>query len=363
MLAAAAAVLRRGASRLAGRSHASIPLAAALSARNTTQLDCDARQRIAHTRRTAHNDAVPTDQRARTPAQSTSTAEDNATTEAQTSRGDVATGEQLDESNQGDLDAHELEHSDAADVPSLPSPPPAVPSLDPPSTDLDRSIRRALFLNKSRMRARGVLDRMHKWRTIMLGTRRAHGAQHAAESSVSHSAGAPASPLPPSHPSASLAQHHELSIEEAVKRVFHRSLVSRLGDRLGRLRSRVVLQRWRRIMAHLLQLGGSSTGNTVKLFNDGTQAYAAMWAAIQAAKHSIHMESYIVEPDGVGLKTLRLLKEAAQRGVEVKFCYDSWGSSNLIRNVSCIDELTAAGAKVVHFNPSQEQLDTHRTDT
>ena len=198
---------------------------------------------------------------------------------------------------------------------------------------------------------------MQKWRTIMLGTRRANGMQHAAESAVSASAGAPASPLPPSHPSASLAQHHELSIEEAVKRVFHRSLVSRLGDRLGRVRSRVVLQRWRRIMTHLLTLGGSSTGNTVKLFNDGTEAYQAMWTAISAAKHSIHMESYIVEPDGVGLKTIRLLTEAAQRGVEVKFCYDSWGSSNLIHNSGCIDKLKAAGGKVVHFNPSQFERD------
>jgi hypothetical protein len=252
-----------------------------------------------------------------------------------------------------------------------------------PDRALDLRIQRVLFASKARLRARGVLDRMQRMRSKVALTM--HGGQsnnEAAESAAAAAAAAAASSssiaaasaaVPaaaassaPSHPPLSassfghspssvsvLGADKELSMDEAVKRVFHGSLVSRLGARLGRTKSRVVLQRWRKILAHLLQMGGSSTGNSVRLFSDGTAAYAAMWSAIRGARTSIHMESYIVEPDGVGQKTMRLLAEAARRGVRVHFCYDSWGSENLMAAPKYVDELKEAGAQVVHFNPSQ----------
>lgn len=60
--------------------------------------------------------------------------------------------------------------------------------------------------------------------------------------------------------------------------------------------------------------GGTSEGNKVILHNSGTSAFSEMWNAINRAKHRVDMETYILVPDAVGLKTLECLTEAAKRG-------------------------------------------------
>jgi phosphatidylserine/phosphatidylglycerophosphate/cardiolipin synthase-like enzyme len=46
------------------------------------------------------------------------------------------------------------------------------------------------------------------------------------------------------------------------------------------------------------------------------QAFSNMWQAIASAKKRVWMETFILEPDAVGLRTIQELARAAARGVE-----------------------------------------------
>ena len=148
----------------------------------------------------------------------------------------------------------------------------------------------------------------------------------------------------PSSPSSSSL----LSIPDSLRHIFNPSLISRISDLPF---SSQLLLRWRRILHSLLPLGGSSSGNRVTVYSDGDDAFEAMWAAISSAQHSIRMESYIFEPDTIGVHTMELLGAAAQRGVDVVLIYDSVGSSALLTDWTHIAALAEKGAKVVQFNP------------
>ena len=148
----------------------------------------------------------------------------------------------------------------------------------------------------------------------------------------------------PSSPSSSSL----LSIPDSIRHIFNPSLVSKISDLPF---SSQLLLRWRRILHSLLPLGGSSSGNRVTVYADGDDAFEAMWAAIASAQHSIRMETYILEPDSIGVRTMQLLGEAARRGVDVTLIYDSVGSAALLTNWGLLEELAQGGAKVVQFNP------------
>lgn len=67
-------------------------------------------------------------------------------------------------------------------------------------------------------------------------------------------------------------------------------------------------------------------GNSVKLLRDGTAAYPAMLAAINAAHRSILLQSFIIADDEIGHYILKTLEDRAREGVDVKILYDSFGS-------------------------------------
>ncbi len=90
-------------------------------------------------------------------------------------------------------------------------------------------------------------------------------------------------------------------------------------------------------------------GNAIQLFHDGHPAFDAMIAAIDAAKHHVHMEFFIVRPDESGRRFIAALQAARRRGVEVRFVYDSVGSFTL--RSSMLKELSRAGGKVAAFLP------------
>lgn len=72
--------------------------------------------------------------------------------------------------------------------------------------------------------------------------------------------------------------------------------------------------------------GMPTYASSVKLLDDGDTKMKALEEAITAAKHHIHMEYYIWEPDGVGRRFRDLLVGAAGRGVEVRVLIDDVGS-------------------------------------
>jgi cardiolipin synthase len=101
--------------------------------------------------------------------------------------------------------------------------------------------------------------------------------------------------------------------------------------------------------------------DAVDLYLDGASTYAAILAAIQAARHHVHLEYYIWEPDRIGTRLRDLLVEKARAGVKVRMLVDGTGSSGLGRRF--LRPLRDAGVEVAVFNPvSLRWIRTRRID-
>lgn len=85
------------------------------------------------------------------------------------------------------------------------------------------------------------------------------------------------------------------------------------------------------------------------VYLDGAAKYEAMLAAIAAAKHHVHLEYYIWEPDTIGTALRDALVERAKAGVKVRMLVDGTGSNNLSKRF--LAPLRAAGVEIATFNP------------
>lgn len=90
-------------------------------------------------------------------------------------------------------------------------------------------------------------------------------------------------------------------------------------------------------------------GNHVEIFQDMEQNYARQLEAIAGAQNHVHMEYYIFQTDEIGQRFRDELIAAAQRGVKVRFVYDSLGSWSL--NRSFLRRMRDAGVEVAPFIP------------
>lgn len=100
-----------------------------------------------------------------------------------------------------------------------------------------------------------------------------------------------------------------------------------------------------------VRVGGSvlTRGNHVAVLNDSDAAYDAMRAALQSARHHIHMQSYIWRGDDTGRGFAGLLTEKARQGVQVRVMTDGFGSFS--SPASMFGALQAAGGHVNSFYP------------
>lgn len=89
-------------------------------------------------------------------------------------------------------------------------------------------------------------------------------------------------------------------------------------------------------------------GNTVVPLFDGEQAFPAMLAAIEEAKHTVRLQTYIFEADPVGDQFVAALAAAHERGVDVAVMLDGVGS-RYGRRVR--PDLVDRGVPVVEFLP------------
>jgi len=87
----------------------------------------------------------------------------------------------------------------------------------------------------------------------------------------------------------------------------------------------------------------------VEIFSQGDDCYRAMERAISEAKHHVHLEYYIWEPDRTGRRFRDLLCDKARNGVEVRLLADAIGSVALGRRF--LRPLRQAGVEVAFFNP------------
>lgn len=102
-------------------------------------------------------------------------------------------------------------------------------------------------------------------------------------------------------------------------------------------------------LANRLDASSPSNGNHVELYSEGQPAYDGKFAAIAEAKHHIHLEYFIIQPDECGRQFFEVLAEKARQGVEVRVLYDAMGSYRLSNKM--IGPLVKAGAKCRAFLP------------
>jgi len=101
-------------------------------------------------------------------------------------------------------------------------------------------------------------------------------------------------------------------------------------------------------------------GNRLTLLNSGTEYFPALLTAINAARHEVHLESYIFENDSTGLAIAGALKAAALRGITVRVLVDGFGAAAFASTL--MPALTDAGAMVLVYRPdiARFQLRRHR---
>jgi cardiolipin synthase A/B len=87
--------------------------------------------------------------------------------------------------------------------------------------------------------------------------------------------------------------------------------------------------------------------NQLMLLKNGTAYFPQLCADIDAARHSIYLETYIFSADDTGRMVTDALHRAAERGVAVRVLLDGYGSAEL--PPEWLDELRAAKVQVQWF--------------
>lgn len=86
-------------------------------------------------------------------------------------------------------------------------------------------------------------------------------------------------------------------------------------------------------------------GNHVEALHCGEEAYPRMLAAIRSAKESVRLISYIFDNDKIGHEFCGALREATQRGVDVKVLLDGIGERHSLMRMSAVLEQAGVNAK------------------
>ncbi len=93
----------------------------------------------------------------------------------------------------------------------------------------------------------------------------------------------------------------------------------------------------------------SMSGNAVTLYHDTNQAFPALLQAIEAARHHVHLEFFILRSDPTGEALFDLLAHKAKEGVEVRLLYDAMGCLHLKQR--SLQPLRDAGGRTAAFLP------------
>jgi cardiolipin synthase len=91
-----------------------------------------------------------------------------------------------------------------------------------------------------------------------------------------------------------------------------------------------------------------SSSQHVRLLVDGAATFDAIVAAIASARHHVHAEYYIFDPDQTGTRIRDALVECARAGVRVRLLLDALGSARASRQF--LAPLLEAGGEVAFFH-------------
>ncbi len=92
-----------------------------------------------------------------------------------------------------------------------------------------------------------------------------------------------------------------------------------------------------------------STGNSAKLLIDGPATFAAMFEAIENARRSVLLQSYIIEDTAIAQRLAALLERKRAQGLQVVLLYDAAGSIGTAK--AFFERLQAAGVPTCATNP------------
>ena len=103
-------------------------------------------------------------------------------------------------------------------------------------------------------------------------------------------------------------------------------------------------------------------GQQITLLQNGAEYFPQLCADIDAARHSVYLETYIFYADATGRMVADALQRAAARGVKTHVVLDGYGSAELPQH--WVDELRTAGVEVQWFrreiSPFTLQRNRHR---
>jgi len=88
-------------------------------------------------------------------------------------------------------------------------------------------------------------------------------------------------------------------------------------------------------------------GNRITLLQSGAEYFPRLEAEIDAARHEVHLETYIFKADATGRAVAGALVRAAQRGVAVRVLVDGYGSQDL--DPALVREMEAAGVQLMVY--------------
>ena len=94
---------------------------------------------------------------------------------------------------------------------------------------------------------------------------------------------------------------------------------------------------------------GFVAGNRLQLLESGAEYFPALIAAIAAALHEVHLETYIFADDATGRRVAAALTRAAQRGVAVRVLVDGFGAREFAAGLGA--SLAADRVEVMTYRP------------
>jgi cardiolipin synthase len=103
---------------------------------------------------------------------------------------------------------------------------------------------------------------------------------------------------------------------------------------------------------------GFLEGNRVELLETGGAYFPALEADIAAARHEVHLETYLFADDPTGRRVAAALAAAARRGVAVSVLVDGFGAANLLPSLRAV--LEPAGVRIQVFRPERARFRLRR---
>jgi cardiolipin synthase A/B len=109
------------------------------------------------------------------------------------------------------------------------------------------------------------------------------------------------------------------------------------------------MENYRKIISLLLNNSHAviTTGNRLKILNNGKKTIDAIFDALENAKHHIHLEYYIIDNDLTGNRLKDILIRKRRQGVEVRVIIDDVGSWGLGKKY--IESLKQEGIEIFSF--------------